>query len=393
MKLKLLFSITSIVALLGSSTSLAISPNGVDLIRGAWGGTIEDLFDQEFQLNLYFNEFGPDPYNPDNPSIAVASGGISIVERGKIKRPKVEIGPMMARYEELGDGEFDVTIYGTAAAEETTFVIKLEGIIKTFGSGLKDDVANGDWETEFGGGTWSCTHLDRRRVRMPEAPSGFDFDVDVCSTRRDGAAGTQLGTLLQVLTNVVSANVRVDIPGNGSVILYPYTDPFFSPDVDFVTKFRFLGHFGGRPVVGNPYVFTPLDIAGQPIEDVTSSDTYIGQYELDPPTNVVLSELAEGLKVSWDQDEYYEGAFDLANGIGCNQITVWKPDWTLVYGKNLTHSNEFTIPAEVLATLDSGTYELQVHSYSVAPEGSAGRGFECNSVDDRENKTLTLDGS
>jgi len=332
MKLKLLISITFIVALVGTSTGFAISPNGVDLIRGAWGGTIENLFGQDFQLNLYFNEFGPDPYNPGNPSIAVASGGISIVEPGKVKRPKVEIGPMMARYEDIGDGEFDVTIYGTAAAGETTFVIKLEGIIKTFGSGLKDDVANGDWETEFGGGTWSCAHLDRRRVKIPEPPSGFDFDVDVCSYRCDDASGTHLATGFGVTTNVVSANVRVDIPGNGSVILDPYTD-LYTPDVDFVTKFRFLGHVSGRPVVGNAYIFTPLDIAGQPIEGVTSSDTYIGQYELDPPTNVVLSHVTEGLKVSWDQDEYYEGAFDLTNGIGGNQIEVYDIDGTIVYGK------------------------------------------------------------
>lgn len=393
MKLKLLISITFIMVLVGTSTSFAISPNGVDLIRGAWGGTIKDLFDQEFQLNLYFNEFGPDPYNPDNPSIAVTSGGISIVEPGKIKRPKVEIGPMMARYEDIGDGEFDVTIYGTAVVDETTFVIKLEGIIKTFGSGVTDDVANGDWETEFGDGTWSCAHLDRRRVKIPEPPSGFYFGVDVYSHRSDDAAGTHLETLLEVRTNVVAANVRVDIPGNGSVILDPYTD-IFSPDVDFVTRFRFLSEVSGRPVVGNPHIFTALDIAGQPIEGVTSSDTYIGQYELDPPTNVVLSKLTEGLKASWYQDEYYEGAFDLTNGIGFNQIDVCT-DLTrvAVYGKNGILSNEFTIPTEDLATLGSGTYELRVASFSVAPEGSAGRGLECNSADSREFKTFTLDGN
>ena len=393
MKLKLLISITFIMALVGTSTSFAISPNGVDLIRGAWGGTIKDLFDQEFQLNLYFNEFGPDPYNPDNPSIAVTSGGISIVEPGKIKRPKEEIGPMMARYEDIGDGEFDVTIYGTAVVEDTTFVIKLEGIIKTFGSGVTDDVADGDWETESGNGTWSCSHLDRRKVKVPEItpepPSGFYFDVDVYSTRLDDNEGTHLGTLLEAHTNVVAANVRVDIPGNDSVILDPYTD-VFSPDVDFVTSFRFLSDVSGRPVVGNPHIFTALDIAGQPIEGVTSSDTYIGQYELDPPTNVVLSEVTDGLKVSWVQDTYYVGAFDLTNGIGFNQIAVCKLDVGM-YGKNGILSNEFTIPTEDLARLGPGTYELWVSSFSVAPEGSAGRGLECNSTDAREVRTFTLD--
>ena len=393
MKLNLFILIAFIMVLVGTSASFAISPNGVDLIRGAWGGTINNLFGKEFQLNLYFNEFGPDPYNPDNPSIAVTSGGISIAEHGKVKRPKVEIGPMMARYEDIGDGEFVVTIYGTAVVEETTFVIKLEGMIRTFGSGVTDDIAGGDWKTEFGNGTWTCSHLDRRKVKVPaitpEPPSGFYFYVDVYSTRFDDEAGTHLGTLLEAFTNVVAANVKVNIPGNGSVVLDPYTD-VFSPNVDFVTTFRFLAHISGRPVVGNPHIFTALDIAGQPIEGVTSSDTYIGEYELDPPTNVVLSKVIEGLKVSWYQDEYYEGAFDLANGIGFNQIEVYKPDVGMVYGKNGILSNEFTIPTEDLAGLGVGTYRLAVHSFSVAPEGSGGRGLECNSQDGRENRIFVL---
>lgn len=393
MKLRLFILITFIMALVGTSASFAISPNGVDLIRGAWGGTINNLFGKEFQLNLYFNEFGPDPYNPDNPNIAVTSGGISIAEPGKVKRPKVEIGPMMARYEDIGNGEFVMTIYGTVVAEEQTFVIKLEGTIKTFGSGVTADVADGDWMTEFGDGAWSCSHLDRRKVKVPEItpepPSGFYFRVGVNSARFDNDDGTHLITQLGASTNVVSANVKVDIPGNGSVILEFYTD-VFSPSVDFVTTFRFHANISGSPVVGEPYIFTALDIAGQPIEGVTSSDIYIGEYELNPPINVVLSEVVAGLKVTWDQDEYYAGAFDLANGIGFNQIEVYKPNVGMVYGKNGILSNEFTVPAEALARLGVGTYRLAVHSFSVAPEGSGGRGLECNSQDGRENRTFFL---
>jgi hypothetical protein len=207
-------SLALTLLLTAASVSLAVSSDGVDLIRGSWGGTIDG---EGHQLNLYFNEFGPDPLNPDDPSMAVTSGGISIAEPGKNKRAKAEIGPMMARYEETGEGEFDVTIYGTAVAEEETFVIKLVGTIRTFGSGVTDDVAEGTWKTEFGSGQWSCSHLDRRRVRIPaitaDSGSNFYFDVDVYSTRQDGEGEPILGTLLEVHTNVAAANVGLIFMG------------------------------------------------------------------------------------------------------------------------------------------------------------------------------------
>lgn len=382
MKLARTTSIACLFLFIGTSVGFAISSNGVDLIRGAWGGPIE-CEEDDYQLNLYFNEFGPDPLNPGNASVAVASGGISISVPGKNKRAKADIGPMMARYEETGEGVFNVTIYGTVVVDEEAFVIKLNGEIKTFGSSVADDVAEGTWETEFGEGDWSCLHLDRRRVKIPaittDTGSDLYFDVDVYSTRLDDNGGTSFGTILEVHTNVVAANVRVDIPGNGSIILNYYTD-IFSPTVDFVSSFRFLSDTPGRPVEGSPYLFTALDIAGQYIEDVESSDTYIGDYELNPPTNVNLTVVGGEVQITWDDAlASYPGAF--------NQIEVYQSGIGMVYGENLIFSDNSTIPD---GTLGAGSYQLVVRSLSVAPEGSSGRGLECNSLDARETKDFIL---
>lgn len=156
------------------------SSNGVDLIRGAWGGTI-NFPGVEAQINLYFREFGPDPHDPNNPNIAVSSGFLSFSPPGKQKRANALMTPMQARYVDLGDGEFDMIVVGTLLTSQGSRTIRLTGKIQTFGSGVVDDVFNGVWHMGNVTGSWSAKHLDRRKIEAPEINlgDGLYFNVDV----------------------------------------------------------------------------------------------------------------------------------------------------------------------------------------------------------------------
>jgi hypothetical protein len=121
-----------------------------------------------------------------------------------------------------------------------------------------DDVFNGIWHIGNITGDWSAKHLDRRKIKAPEVELGDDnlyFNVDVYSPLRGPTGDPRIRdpvTLIEAYTNIVSANVRVDIPYGGSVII-PFSTDIFSPGVDFINIFRFVGGIEGLPIDGDIY--------------------------------------------------------------------------------------------------------------------------------------------
>ncbi len=362
-------------------------PVGVDTFRGAWGGILA-AGGVSAQLNFYLNEVMPDPVAAGDPTRFVATGCLSISGHQPNRRAKAPTAPLSARLILLGDGEVQMTLLSTLFFAGEGQIIRLVGTADIGGASVVDDrVEDGVFETAQFEGTWEAQHLDRRRVHCdgvdPDDPVIL-YEADVYGHSND----SYFGSILELRrTNLAAAAIRVTLPGGTEVDLPPYTD-VFSPDVDFVSLFRFIGGLDELPVAGGIYTFAALDILGQPIPGAVATDIYVGGYELPPPTDVQLAVDAGGILVTWNQVTVLPGAFDPASGVGFNQITLLQRqngDWHDVYGAAGIAENFTLIPNDVLqALLDEHgpghEYRLLVSSFSVAPYGSAGDGLEFNAT-------------
>lgn len=385
-----------------SSDSGLLTSNGVDLLRGAWGGTLlltynkeaEEPIDPpvELQINLYWIEFGPD----SEPGVMLATGYVSVDDVDGPKRAKTFKTPMMARYIDNSDGTFDLlSIMATVKFKKgeddiITFPIVLNGEASIGASGLGDDMMWGTFEIPQRSGEWSVTHLDRRKAAGPEVEmDGLHMRADVrAHVGPNKGAPSNMDTQLGVRTNIVSSAVRVDLPTGGSVIVPYYTD-VFSLDVDFFTSFRYSTSLPGLPVAGGTYTFTLLDALGNPIPGATDTDIYVGGYIPEPPTDVTASLVADGISMDWTEAATIPDAFDPANGIGFYQIGVSQMGGGGVFGANWIAGPPHLIPnssalfgdhdyGTPLSELADGNYIIIVMSFSVAPEGSAGSGLEAH---------------
>lgn len=386
-----------------SKPSTSLLPHGVDSIRGAWGGTLTGLAPWNLQLNLYFNELTPDPNEPNNSAIAVAAGFISLSEPQKKKRADAPLFPMSARFEDAGNSQLSVSLLGNIVNPSGEVeIIKLTGTIELHGSSTVDDfILQGVWHLQGKNGTWEAHHLDRRRVNAPaidldDPTIDFFFEVDAYCAKQVGEETSKV-LLLEVYTNVVSTSVLVDLSEGGSVIVSPSTD-VFSPNVDFVTLFRFVESFLKEPEAGGTYTFRALDATGQPIPGVTDIDVYIGGNEPEAPSSVMASfSPNEGIQVTWDPVMLIPGAFEPASGIGFYQIEL-----SGLFGANDIASSPFLIPWNDLGAnmfgiplmdFPDGTYGFDVIAFSVAPEGSEGHGLECQTRDGREGVHFEKNGT
>ena len=318
--------------------------------------------------------------------------------------------PMQARYVDLGGGEFDITVVGTLITPQgDSRTIRLTGKIQTFGSGVTDDIFNGNWHMGNASGPWSAKHLDRRKISAPEINLGDDlyFRVDVYSALHGPAGYPQTRnpyTLLEVYTNIVFANVRVDISGGESVLISPYTD-VFSPDVDFINEFRFIGSIAGLAINGGIYTFVALDILGNPIAGVMNTDVYVGGNEPDPPSNVSATVTSDGIQVTWAPVAEIPGSFQpgASPPLGFYQIELGEVGGgEILFGANLIHETSHLIPKSKfnflpndygfsLNELGNGIYRFSVISLSIAPNGSVGKGIECQSRDSDESVTFQIE--
>ena len=200
---------------------------------------------------------------------------------------------------------------------------------------------------------------------------------------------------LQIMTNIVVDSVRVDLPDGTSVIVPRGTD-VFSPEVDWVTVFRFGTCAPGMPIAGGEYTFTGIDASGEPILGASDTDVWVGVEPPDPPTNVRAEVTEDGILVSWDQSPTIAGSFEPASDpqLGNQQLWVSKIETgESVYGANGMSTSSYLIPRDKanfiqgkdrglsLSEMEEGTYYLGVCVHSIAPEGSPGKGCEYNCSD------------
>jgi hypothetical protein len=431
---KILSSLMVLVLVVGLAFSLNVSvraaappppststpPDGIDQFRGAWGGNITLPGQLVRQINIYFNKSVLDA---NNPGYYQASGYFSNDVLGGQKRAQALMLPMMATYNDLGAGNFEIVILATfeipAELGSGSTIVRLEGQASMGGPGLADDIMAGTWYTKdpqgnIVQGPWSATHFDRRNVTaspvdLNDPTLNLWFGVDAYANLQGPAnvppEQRNPGTLLNCMSNIVMSSVRVTCPNSISLIIPPYTD-VFSPDVDWVTLFRFATAELGMPVAGGTYTFTALDVAGDPIPGVQATDVWVGVQPPDPPTNVQASITADGIMVTWDNVSVIPRSFDPSVGIGFYQMTLFRiqPDVVEVYGANLIAQPFHLIPKDEsafvlgqdhglsLSELSDGTYGLGTCVHSIAPQGSAGHGFEYNNADPGQTIDFTIVG-
>jgi hypothetical protein len=387
------------------TTVAAGPPHGVDHLRGRWDGIIADLGEADQPFLLLLQDFTPDPGDPD---ALVAGGCMSVGEDGVLT-------PLSARAVDLGGGEFDLTLFGTASFSGGSFVIKMTGSAETLGAGVPDDSASGDWLTMEQAGVWSALHHDRRRPKCPAVDIGDElkFMADVYAGVGIEPDGSRYaGTILESYTNIVSSAVQVDLPDGSTVVIPSFTD-LFSPDVDFIDQFRFLGSFGGYPQTGGPYTFTLLDVYGEPIAGATTMDIWL-ECNLDAPRNVSASIESDGILVNWDPVAPVPG-FDPGGSPsqGFYQIELG-PEFDdpsgSGYGASDIHQTSHLIPfasfgdpadgipdgfdfGNALEELGDGPYGFDVIAFADAPPAGGGHGLECQVRAQDEHTSFAKSGN
>jgi hypothetical protein len=210
--------------------------------------------------------------------------------------------------------------------------------------------------------------------------------------------------ILGIMTNMIMDSVRVDLPDGRSVIVPPATD-VFSPGVDWTTLFRFSSCEPGMPIAGGEYIFTGLDVAGEPIPGVRNTDIWVGIEPPDPPTNVRAEVIEDGILVSWDESPIIPGSFEPAAEpqLGFYQLSIKKIGIDEpVYGASGICASPHLIPQDKadfiaekdhglsLGEMEDGTYCLGTCVHSIAPEGSLGKGFEYNNIDLDQNIIFSI---
>lgn len=341
---RILGTLALLLSLVPAGSVLANPPNGVDDLRGRWEFVVSDFAEEPLSFDIFINDLAPDPDSQTgNEYLAVGCMGSPGVDA---------IAPMALRATDKGDGVYKLSILSTVVppGDEKPFVIQFLSTVFTNGSGVPDDVMEGSIRTDFfEGGELSATHHDRRRTKCPpvgDIPTpGLYFRGDVYV--HHAYWGEDLDVIFNVLegyTNIVSSGMRVERP-DGTVVIVPYYTDIFSPQVDFISEFRYLETSAGDPISGQPYTFTLLDALGDPIPGTTQTDVWTGCVTYPPPRNlnpVVTAEL--DVNLSWAPVPVAPG-FDPANGIGFYQIFTW-PDFEgeTSYGANVISSPNHLIP-------------------------------------------------
>jgi len=210
--------------------------------------------------------------------------------------------------------------------------------------------------------------------------------------------------ILNIMTNIVMDSVRVDLPDGGSIIVPPFTD-VFSPRVEWTTLLRFFTCEPGMTIAGGEYIFTGLDVAGEPIPRARNTDIWVGVEPPDPPTNVRAEVIEDGILVSWNESPIVPGSFEPAAypQLGYYQLHISRIEiGELVYGANLISASPHLIPQDKvnfiegkdhglsLSEMEDGTYQLSANIHSMPPGGSLGKGAEYMSYDAGQDITFTI---
>jgi hypothetical protein len=276
----------------------------------------------------------------------------------------------------------------------TTWAINLEGNIWAIAQGVELQIPEG-----------------RQSITRPGQPPELielHFEIDAYLVLEGPATlppqERNPCVILGIMTNIVMDSVRVDLPDGTSVTVPAVTD-VFSPEVDWTPLFRFLTCEPGMPIAGGGYIFTGLDVAGQPIPGARNTDVWVGVEPPDPPTNVQAEVIEDGILVSWDESPVIPGSFEPAAEPELGYYQLWIDrvgTGELVCGANGISASPRLIPQDEadfvagedwglsLSEMEDGTYRLRAGVHSEAPKGSLGKGCEYNCSDPGQAIIFTI---
>lgn len=376
---------------------------GVDDIRGRWdaklyvpgerGSTRVRLFIDDLQL-------------AEEPDTYLATGCMMTLRTR-------EYAPLSLEAVDLGWGKYDLTIMSTVIPRnEEPYVVRLDGQAMTRKRGVRKDRAYGTWIAEFGDGRWWGRHHDRRNPHCPPPSEGIDWERDVwAGLNVIGDTVLSENMDLEGRAPIVSSGMRVTAP-DGQVYDIPAFDDIFSPEVDFISHFRYQQSFPGLPIAGQPYHFVLLDIFGDPIPGTERTDTWYGCVQ-DAPHDLVADDWTSAPNVdfhfTYDGFRVAAAGFDPdpAGGAGTFKISIMGEEFS--YGTHF-HStwhqapyasfgdyNEFGIPdgsdfGQGLEEMPPGLHEIILESVSDPPAGSDGLRNECFIHDVGEIVYMERDG-
>jgi hypothetical protein len=276
----------------------------------------------------------------------------------------------------------------------TTWAINLEGDIWAVAQGVELQVPEGRQSITRPGQPPELIDL----YFQTDAYLGLDGPATLPPQERNPCV------ILDIMTNVIMDSVRVDLPDGKSIIIPRYTD-VFSLGVDWTILFRFSTCEPGVPIAGGEYIFTGLDVAGEPIPGARGTDIWVGVEPPDPPTNVRAQVTEDGILISWDESPIIPGSFEPAAEpqLGFYQLWINRVETgESVYGANHISASPHLIPQDKanfverkdwglsLSEMGDGTYNLGASVLSMAPEGSLGKGFEYISSDLGQAITFTI---
>jgi hypothetical protein len=383
--------------------------NGVDDLRGKWvyNWTLNDGT-KEPPLELYVNDIGPgtgeNAYLASGCMRTVASGAMMPLSLAAVYHPV--------------ENTYDLVIYSTivppAVSGQSPYVIRFDGLAQINGAGVADDRAAGMFLSNLVQGTWDGRHHDRRRVKCPAVDMGGQrLDTDVYAQHDLGQpAGENISMTLEGRSiSIVSSAMRVTAP-DGQVFDVPFYTDMFSPSVDFISEFRFIGGYPGAPISGKPYQFILLDVLGQPIPGTESQDSWTRCYDAAPAQSVVSPNPATGqaVTVSWAGVPTIPGEFEPGT-IGFYQMGIWSQEGQAgEFGVNWMGSTTHVIPwlpfnpgspgapdgydhGVSLSEFGDGQFRFSLDAFYQPNPASGSYGLECAVYDSREDLLMTKSGN
>jgi len=389
-----------IVLVLPGSAAVAAN-NGVDDLRGRW--------------DVQWNFTGEEGNNPPPLLLFINDSQPSVIfenryyAAGCMRSPETDAFMPLSLVTDFdpASGTYDTAIYSTVVPPEgfgDPYVIRLKGLITVNGSGVVDDTAGGSLTTEFTTGQWTGIHHDRRKTKCPSLRNNDLFQGELYTHHNVAFDPPQQTLLFDTETVIVSSAMLVEDPyGNVTRVEY-YTD-LFSPNVDFVGRFRFTGTSEIPVVPGMPYTFTLLDALGQPIEGAVSTDTW-NRCDQGAPMNFVTTPGTDYINLSWNAVAPIPGEFDPGN----YQVTMWPMEGQAgEYGSDGIQADNHNLPlnhfeppgvgnpdgqdfGQALLELEDGPYEINVWAWNNADHNNGGWGSDCAMRDSSQTMIMHKSG-
>lgn len=405
-RLTIILVLAALIILTGSAVH-AMS-NGVDDLRGRWDvdwDFADNPDDPPGPLTWYVQDIIP---NPDRENAYLANGCMHSPDTG-VWAPL----SLQAIYQSE-ENAYELQIYSTIVPfEGEPFVIRFDGWFEVNGSDVVDDQADGTFVSEPGEGEWSARHHDRRRPECPavEAPE-LNFDHDVYTHNDRSYSPAHISTLLEGFTKIVSSAMQITAP-DGEVIIAPFYTDLFSPEVNFISDFRFITSYQGAPIVDQLYSFVLLDALGEPISGTEREDFWTGCPQ-EAPTDLFVSEIAmtDDVLLSWTFVPVVSGQFEPAADpqIGMYQIGVGPlQEGATDFGANGIKTPSHMLPwnhfnpgdqgnpdgwdyGVSLSELEDNDYLVSVEAFSQPDPSSGAYGHECSAFKTTEFLVMTKQG-